>query len=512
MSTMAENVIVAGADNHPPMLKKRLYNSWQSHMKLYIRGKENGKDLLNSNVYGRQTQGYTCSGARGNATGTRVNINAGTNTTNQAKVVRCYNFKEKMLLAQDLEVRVVLDEEQMAFLVDDGERIATGQDTYTLTTTTIFQTDDLDAFDLDSDKAPSDFDAPEIYMLQFWHIVTYDLTAKTYFFTIDDRIFEVIVDLLREALQITHKDYDHPFIKPPYQKEIFSFIKKLGYSGSLTRISGAKEPIYGMPIRMVMLSNEIKASADYLEYLEKSEGEKPVKASKDDFILQQHPKSSSEGSGVTREVLDGLSHKRTYKGSDISSDEERFEEDDIKKADVKKDRADKEKAREEQNEKTTQPPQPSQPPQSIRKTKVLLKKSKKPEAQADTDVILKRLMKLETKDPPTNADKESKKRKRKDYNEMASKKSKDKDASSKEGKAPSKSSKSDKVVDVEETVKDGAMDGEKVNNDIFVDTQYDAAPTQDRSKWFKQDVVAGPKTPDLKWHKEPNANDAPDQN
>ncbi|GJT50438.1 hypothetical protein Tco_0976595 [Tanacetum coccineum] len=46
-------------------------------------------------------------------------------------------FKEKMLLAQALEARVVLDEEQMAFLADDGERIATGQDTQALTTTTI---------------------------------------------------------------------------------------------------------------------------------------------------------------------------------------------------------------------------------------------------------------------------------------------------------------------------------------------------------------------------------------
>ncbi|GJV60321.1 hypothetical protein Tco_1466421 [Tanacetum coccineum] len=29
MSTMAENVIAAGADNRPPMLDKTQYNSWQ---------------------------------------------------------------------------------------------------------------------------------------------------------------------------------------------------------------------------------------------------------------------------------------------------------------------------------------------------------------------------------------------------------------------------------------------------------------------------------------------------
>ncbi|GKA66183.1 hypothetical protein Tco_0765991 [Tanacetum coccineum] len=64
-------------------------------------------------------------------------------------------FKEKMLLAQALEAEVVSDEEQMAFLVDNRERIATGQDTQELTTTAIFETNDLDAFDSDCDEAPS---------------------------------------------------------------------------------------------------------------------------------------------------------------------------------------------------------------------------------------------------------------------------------------------------------------------------------------------------------------------
>ncbi|GKA40270.1 hypothetical protein Tco_0732863 [Tanacetum coccineum] len=37
MSTMAENVIAAGAEHRPPMLEKSKYNSWQSRMLLYIR-------------------------------------------------------------------------------------------------------------------------------------------------------------------------------------------------------------------------------------------------------------------------------------------------------------------------------------------------------------------------------------------------------------------------------------------------------------------------------------------
>ncbi|GKE03230.1 hypothetical protein Tco_1395248 [Tanacetum coccineum] len=52
MTTMAEKVIAAGADNCPPMLENSMYNSWKSRMLLYIRGKEQSKDLLDSIIHG----------------------------------------------------------------------------------------------------------------------------------------------------------------------------------------------------------------------------------------------------------------------------------------------------------------------------------------------------------------------------------------------------------------------------------------------------------------------------
>nr|GEU33760.1 hypothetical protein [Tanacetum cinerariifolium] len=48
MLTMAENMIVAGADNRPFMLVKTQYSSWASLMLLYIKGKEHGKLLYDS--------------------------------------------------------------------------------------------------------------------------------------------------------------------------------------------------------------------------------------------------------------------------------------------------------------------------------------------------------------------------------------------------------------------------------------------------------------------------------
>ncbi|GJY76990.1 ribonuclease H-like domain-containing protein [Tanacetum coccineum] len=43
MATMAENVIAAGAENRPPMLEKGMYDSWKSHILLYIEGQVRGR-------------------------------------------------------------------------------------------------------------------------------------------------------------------------------------------------------------------------------------------------------------------------------------------------------------------------------------------------------------------------------------------------------------------------------------------------------------------------------------
>ncbi|GKA55434.1 hypothetical protein Tco_0754383 [Tanacetum coccineum] len=41
MTTLAEHIIMAGAENRPPMLKKSMYESWASHIRLFIKRKKN---------------------------------------------------------------------------------------------------------------------------------------------------------------------------------------------------------------------------------------------------------------------------------------------------------------------------------------------------------------------------------------------------------------------------------------------------------------------------------------
>ncbi|GJW61257.1 hypothetical protein Tco_0110592 [Tanacetum coccineum] len=48
MTTLAEHIIVAGAENHPPMLKKSMYDSWASNIRLFIKGKKHGRMMLDS--------------------------------------------------------------------------------------------------------------------------------------------------------------------------------------------------------------------------------------------------------------------------------------------------------------------------------------------------------------------------------------------------------------------------------------------------------------------------------
>ncbi|GJR59083.1 hypothetical protein Tco_1501245 [Tanacetum coccineum] len=48
MSTLAEFMILFGADNRPPMLEKHLYDSWKSIMELYMKNREHGRIILES--------------------------------------------------------------------------------------------------------------------------------------------------------------------------------------------------------------------------------------------------------------------------------------------------------------------------------------------------------------------------------------------------------------------------------------------------------------------------------
>ncbi|GJS67299.1 hypothetical protein Tco_0681863 [Tanacetum coccineum] len=51
-NTLAEHMILFGADNRPPMLDKDLYDSWKSRMELYMQNREHERMILESVEHG----------------------------------------------------------------------------------------------------------------------------------------------------------------------------------------------------------------------------------------------------------------------------------------------------------------------------------------------------------------------------------------------------------------------------------------------------------------------------
>ncbi|GKB36830.1 hypothetical protein Tco_0881772 [Tanacetum coccineum] len=70
---------------------------------------------------------------------------------------------------------------------------------------------------------------PAIYIQQFWNTLTYVEKAGTCRFQLDEDWFTLDANLLREALEITPIDQDHPFVTPPSGDAILDFMNELGY-------------------------------------------------------------------------------------------------------------------------------------------------------------------------------------------------------------------------------------------------------------------------------------------
>ncbi|GKE42609.1 hypothetical protein Tco_1469893 [Tanacetum coccineum] len=46
MTTLADKAILSGAENHPPMLEKDMYDSWKNIMELYMMNRQHGRMIL----------------------------------------------------------------------------------------------------------------------------------------------------------------------------------------------------------------------------------------------------------------------------------------------------------------------------------------------------------------------------------------------------------------------------------------------------------------------------------
>nr|GEX14143.1 hypothetical protein [Tanacetum cinerariifolium] len=120
MTTLAEFMIIVGADNHPPMMEKSLYDSWKCRMELYIENQQNGRMILNSLQNGLLPDVYAI--------------------VNHHKVTKEIWDRVKLLM------------QGTKWSLQEKECIPDGQATQTtIPNTAAFQTEDLDAYDYNCD-------------------------------------------------------------------------------------------------------------------------------------------------------------------------------------------------------------------------------------------------------------------------------------------------------------------------------------------------------------------------
>nr|GEV17084.1 hypothetical protein [Tanacetum cinerariifolium] len=167
--SLAENVIVVRANNHPPMLDKTSYSFWASRMLLYIKGKEYDKLLVDSVLNG-PFQYKTIVGPGNETTPAMIRARTHTDLKDEEKIRESVYIKATNIVLKGLphdiynlvnhneDAKQSWDRVKLliqAFLVDNEDTVILAQASTEIPSPTAFQTGDLDAFDSDCDGVPS---------------------------------------------------------------------------------------------------------------------------------------------------------------------------------------------------------------------------------------------------------------------------------------------------------------------------------------------------------------------
>ncbi|GJR47161.1 hypothetical protein Tco_0335191 [Tanacetum coccineum] len=203
MTTLTEHIIVARAENRPPMLEKSMYDSWASCIHLFIKGKKHGRMMLDSIDNGplkvqvntkflnalppewskfvtdvklaKNSSLFVPTFQQGKDPIDCINkaitflfvvesrfphsnnqLRTSSNPQNQATIQdgKVTVQQEKLMLVEAQEVGQILDEEQLAFIANPGiEEAPVAQQI--IPQNLAFQTKDLDAYDSDCDDISS---------------------------------------------------------------------------------------------------------------------------------------------------------------------------------------------------------------------------------------------------------------------------------------------------------------------------------------------------------------------
>ncbi|GJZ15859.1 hypothetical protein Tco_0551536 [Tanacetum coccineum] len=80
-------------------------------------------------------------------------------------------------------------------------------------------------------------DVPDIYMQQFWFTIKKNKKTSFNEFGLADKKFSLDVELFRKILDIFPRVTNEDFVAPPSEKDLLTFIIKLGYKGPLDHLA-----------------------------------------------------------------------------------------------------------------------------------------------------------------------------------------------------------------------------------------------------------------------------------
>ncbi|GJT72078.1 hypothetical protein Tco_1031364 [Tanacetum coccineum] len=93
---------------------------------------------------------------------------------------------------------------------------------------------------------------PAIYIQQFWNTMKYDEKTGVYCCQVDKQWFNLSVDLLRKALDITPVNPARPFELPPTGDTVIDFVNQLGYPEPIEFVSNIRVNYVYQPWRAIL--------------------------------------------------------------------------------------------------------------------------------------------------------------------------------------------------------------------------------------------------------------------
>ncbi|GKD92818.1 hypothetical protein Tco_1372655, partial [Tanacetum coccineum] len=84
-------------------------------------------------------------------------------------------------------------------------------------------------------------EVPKIYMHQFWNTIKKIEKTDAYDFKLDKKQCRVDTEVFREILQICPRLPNQDFVELPFEDDLLSFIKELGYSGNCEMLSAIQK-------------------------------------------------------------------------------------------------------------------------------------------------------------------------------------------------------------------------------------------------------------------------------